>query len=74
MLGIKQSCVITKLGQNCNIYETYVNLNIVDVTRDNVSSGYPNTEKGVKNTTCSGVFLTKFEVFGIDLPLLCRYS
>ena len=33
-------------------------------TRDNVSSGYPDTEKGVENTTRSGVFLTKFEVFG----------
>ena len=29
-----------------------------------VSSGYPNTEKRVENTTRSGVFLTKFEVFG----------
>ena len=27
-------------------------------------SGYPNTEKRVENTTRSGVFLTKFEVFG----------
>ena len=25
---------------------------------------YPNTEKRVENTTRSGVFLTKFEVFG----------
>ena len=33
-------------------------------TRDGVSSGYPNTEKRVENTTRSGVFLTKFEVFG----------
>ena len=33
-------------------------------TRDSVSSGYPNTEKRVENTTRSGVFLTKFEVFG----------
>ena len=32
--------------------------------RDSVSSGYPNTEKRVENTTRSGVFLTKFEVFG----------
>ena len=32
-------------------------------TRDSVSSGYPNTEKRVKNTTRSGVFLTKFEMF-----------
>ena len=29
-----------------------------------VSLGYPNTEKGVENTTRSGVFVTKFEVFG----------
>ena len=28
-------------------------------TRDSVSSGYPNTEKRVENTTRSGVFLTK---------------
>ena len=33
-------------------------------TRDNVSSGYPNTEKRVENAMGSGVFLTKFEVFG----------
>ena len=33
-------------------------------TRDSVSSEYPNTEKGVENTTRSGVFLTQFEVFG----------
>ena len=33
-------------------------------TRDSVLSGFPNTEKRVENTTRSGVFLTKFEVFG----------
>ena len=33
-------------------------------TSDSVSSGYPNTEKKVENTTRSGLFLTKFEVFG----------
>ena len=33
-------------------------------TRDSVSAGYPNTEKRVKTTTLSGVFLTKIEVFG----------
>ena len=33
-------------------------------TRDSVSTGYPNIEKRVENTTRSGVFLTKFEVFG----------
>ena len=32
-------------------------------TRDSVLSGYPNTKR-VENTTRSGVFLTKFEVFG----------
>ena len=41
---------------SCNIH--------VSNTRDSVSSGYPNTEKRVENTTRSGVFLTKFEVFG----------
>ena len=30
-------------------------------TRDSVSSGYPNTEKRVKNTTRSGVFFMKFD-------------
>ena len=37
-------------------------------TRNSVSSGYPNTEKRVENTTRSEVFLTKFEVFG------CRWN
>ena len=32
--------------------------------RDTVSSGYPNTEKRVESKMRSGVFLTKFEVFG----------
>ena len=32
--------------------------------RDVVSSGYPNTEKKVESRMHSGVFLTKFEVFG----------
>ena len=41
----------------------YFNCNISN-TSDGVSSGYPNTEKRVENTTRSGVFLTKFEVFG----------
>ena len=31
---------------------------------DSVSSGYPNTERRVENTTHSRVFLTKFKVFG----------
>ena len=33
-------------------------------TSDGVSLGYPNTKKRVENMTHSGVFLTKFEVFG----------
>ena len=33
-------------------------------TRNSVSWGYPNNEKTVENTTRSGVFLTKFQVFG----------
>jgi len=41
----------------------YITCNISN-TRDTVSSGYPNTEKRVENMKCSGVFLTKFEVFG----------
>ena len=36
-------------------------------TSDSVSSGYPNAEKRVENTTRSGVFLTKFEVFGYPM-------
>ena len=42
------------IGPGCNISNT----------RDSVSSGYPNIEKRVENTTRSGVFLTKLEVFG----------
>ena len=33
--------------------------------RDSVSSGYPNTEKRVENTTSSGVFLAMFRGFWI---------
>ena len=33
-------------------------------TSDSVSSGYPNTEKRVENTTYSGVFFMTLEVFG----------
>ena len=33
-------------------------------TRDSVSSGDPNTEKRVEDMAHSGVFLTKFQVFG----------
>ena len=36
-------------------------------TRDSVSSGYPNTEKRVENTTSSGVLLTNFSVFGYPI-------
>ena len=42
-------------------------------TKDSVSSGYPNTEKRVENTTCGEVFLRIFEVFGLPMKhcLLC---
>ena len=42
-----------------------VRLGITNIsnTRDSVSSKYSNIEKSVENTTRSGVFLTKFEVF-----------
>jgi len=33
-------------------------------TRDSVSLGYPKTDQRVENTMRSGVFFTKFEVFG----------
>ena len=32
--------------------------------RDSVLLGYPNTQKRIENTMCSGAFLTKLEVFG----------
>ena len=37
---------------------------VIYQTGETVSSGYPNSEKRVETTTRSGVFLTKFEVFG----------
>ena len=53
---------VSSIGISCNISST----------RDSVSSGYPNTEKRVENTTRSGIFgamaqwfaRSKFEVFG----------
>jgi len=39
-------------------------LHNISKTRESVSSRYPNTKNGVENTTRSGVFLTRFEVFG----------
>ena len=41
--------------------------------RDSVSSGYPNTKKGVENTTRSGVFLTKFEVIKSPMKHCLEY-
>ena len=49
--------LLERVGFLCNIANT----------SDSVSSGYPNTEKIVDNTTRSGVFLTKFEVFGYPI-------
>ena len=48
----KQSFATCSLGWN------------ISNTSDSVSSEYPNTEKWVKNTTRSGVFVTKFKSLG----------
>ena len=50
--------------QNFAMYRFSKNV-ACDVSNTIVSSGYPNTEKRVENMMCSGVFLTKFEVFGL---------
>ena len=42
-------------------------LSNISHTRDSVSSGHPNTEKRTKNITHIGVFLAKFEVFGLPM-------
>ena len=48
---------------------------VIYKTRETVSSGYPNTEKIVENAARSGVFLTKFEVFGYPRSrVFDRYS
>ena len=52
-------CLLPNFGMR----EARIRSNISN-TSDSVSSGYPNTEKRVENTTRSGVFLTTFEVFG----------
>jgi len=41
-----------------------VHVIIISNMRDNVSSGYPNTERRVENMMHSRIFLIKFEVFG----------
>ena len=53
----KQNYISNDLGVifSCNISNTRVS----------VSSGYSKTEKRVEITTRSGVFLTKFELFGL---------
>ena len=56
----KKYILIGKVVDGCTIS----NLSNISNTRDIVSSTYLNTEKRVENTTCSEVFLTKFEVFG----------
>ena len=57
-VGFIQGCHRLVNGQGKNSSSDISN------TRDSGSSGYPNTEKRVENTTRSGVFLTEFEVFG----------
>ena len=51
-------------GDNLIAHSFLLKISNISNTRDSVSSGYPNTEKRVENTTRSGVFLTKFELFG----------
>ena len=55
---------IHKSARNCSRQKPIFHVIIISNTRDSVSSGYPNTENRVENTTRSGVFLTKFVVFG----------
>ena len=57
---------VCKYGELDDNVSTCTNvLQVIYQTREiSVSSGFPNTKKRVENTTCSGVFLTKFEVFG----------
>ena len=50
---------------NLNFKKIVMSCN-VSYTRDSVSSGCPNTKYRVENTTCSGLFLTKFKVFPSD--------
>ena len=54
----------TTRGRTHLILKTVLEVSNISNTSDSVSWGYPNTEKMVENTTRSGVFLTKFEVFG----------
>ena len=72
--GGKHGVSVENTGSKCKTQQNHYfdqqrSLNFVissniSNTRDSVSSGYPNTEKRVENTTHSGVFLTKFEVLG----------
>ena len=55
-MDVRFSCVLPVMDDEFR--------HVIYPTRERVSSGYPNTEKRVENTTRSGVFLTKFEVFG----------
>ena len=51
------------IGQFVFTLRSLLSLCYISNVRDSVSLGYPNTEKRVENTTCSGVFLIKFKVF-----------
>ena len=54
------------MGRSYNSYIARYLIYSCDIsnTRGSISSGYPNTEKRVENTTRSGVFLRKFGMFG----------
>ena len=47
-------------NESCCLFSASCN---ISSTRNSVSSGYPNSEKRVENTTRSRVFLARFEVF-----------
>ena len=63
-LDILGNLDVSTLEKNLLLMNFDSRVSNISNTSDGVSSGYPNTEKRVENTTRSGVFLTKFEVFG----------
>ena len=46
------------------VFSVYDMIKNISNMGESVSSGYPNTEKRVETMVHSGVFLTKFELFG----------
>ena len=62
MKVLNEVCLVLQyVISNTILTETRSN---ISNTRNNVSLGYLNIERRVENMACSGVFLTKYEVFG----------